>query len=58
MKEGGRDMNDQDRVLMRHGARELVPTEADLVNGGFRTLSLCTAIPSPDGDTSPFESGC
>lgn len=55
-------MNDQDkvqdRVLMRRGARELVPTEADLVNGGFRTLSLCTAIPSPDGDSRPFESGC
>jgi len=55
-------MNDQDkvqdRVLMRRGARELMPSEADLVNGGFRTISLCTAMPSPDGDSRPFEVGC
>jgi hypothetical protein len=51
-------MNNQNRVLIRKGARELTPTEADLVNGGFRTLSLCTAAPSPDGDNNAFESGC
>jgi len=51
-------MNQDNRVLIRRGARELTPTEADLVNGGFRTLSICTASPSPDGDKSPFESGC
>lgn len=50
----------ENRVLIRRGARELAPTEAELVNGGFRTLSLCTADSNGnrDGDTSPFESGC
>jgi hypothetical protein len=50
----------ENRVLIRRGARELTPTEADLVNGGFRTLSLCTADShgNKDGDNSPFESGC
>jgi hypothetical protein len=51
-------MNNQNRVLIRRGARELTPTEADLVNGGFITLSLCTNNPSPDGDQHPFETGC
>jgi hypothetical protein len=51
-------MNNQDRVLIRRGARELTPTEADLVNGGFRTLSLCTSSPSPDGDQHVGELGC
>jgi hypothetical protein len=51
-------MNNQNRVLVRHGARELTPTEADLVNGGFRTLSLCTSSPSPDGDQHVGEVGC
>ncbi len=32
-------MNNQNRVLIRRGARELTPTETDLINGGFRTLS-------------------
>ena len=31
-------MNDQNRVLIRKGARELNPTEAEIVNGGFITL--------------------
>jgi hypothetical protein len=51
-------MNDQNRVLIRRGARELTPTEADLINGGFATFSLCTNAPSPDGDTRPGEFGC
>jgi hypothetical protein len=51
-------MNNQDRVLIRQGARELTPNEADLVNGGFRTLSLCTSSPSPDGDQHVGEVGC
>ena len=42
-------MNDDKRVLIRRGARELTPTETDLINGGFRTLSLCSSSPSPDG---------
>jgi len=51
-------MDNQTRVLIRRGARELTPTEADLINGGFITLSLCTNSPSPDGDHRPFEAGC
>jgi hypothetical protein len=48
-------MNDQDRVLIRKGARELTPTEADLINGGLRTLTLCTiggVTAQRDGDVS------
>jgi hypothetical protein len=51
-------MDNPNRVLIRQGARELTPTEADLVNGGFRTLSVCTANPSPDGDQHVGELGC
>ena len=51
-------MNDQNRVLIRKGARELNPTEAEIVNGGFITLSICTAAPSPDGDRHVGEVGC
>lgn len=53
-------MNDQNRVLVRQGARELTPTETDLVNGGLRTLTLCTAGPChrQDGDASIGECGC
>jgi hypothetical protein len=51
-------VNNQNRVLIRRGARELTPTEAELVNGGFRTLSLCTSSPSPDGDQHVGEVGC
>jgi len=48
-------MNDQNRVLIRKGARELTPTEADLINGGLRTLTLCTisgVTAQRDGDVS------
>jgi hypothetical protein len=51
-------MNDQNRVLIRRGARELTPTETEIVNGGFVTFSLCTAFPSPDGDQHVGEFGC
>jgi len=36
-------MNDQNRVLIRHGARELTEQEVDAVNGAFRnhTLTPC-----------------
>lgn len=49
------NMKEQDRVLIRRGARELTPTEADLINGGLRTLTLCTAgavSATADGDAS------
>src|SRR5438270_569433 len=48
-------MKEQDRVLIRRGARELTPTEADLINGGLRTLTVCTiggATAQRDGDVS------
>ncbi len=51
-------MNDDKRVLIRRGARELIPTESELVNGGFITLSICTAAPHPDGDQHVGEVGC
>jgi hypothetical protein len=51
-------MNNQDRVLIRRCARELTPTESQMVNGGFITLSICTAAPSPDGDQHIGEAGC
>lgn len=51
-------MNDPNRVLIRRGARQLTPAEAELAAGGFITFSICTAMPSPDGDQRPFEEGC
>jgi len=39
-------MNNDKRVLARQGAKELTLSEADHVNGGFSTLSVCT-IPRP-----------
>ena len=51
-------MNDPNRVLIRQGARQLTPAEIELATGGFITLSICTAMPSPDGDRHPFETGC
>lgn len=51
-------MNNQNRVLIRRGARELTPTESEIVNGGFITFSLCTSSPSPDGDQHVGEAGC
>jgi hypothetical protein len=47
-------MNEQDRVLIRRGARELTPTEADLINGGLRTTTLCSIGQNGqrDGDVS------
>jgi len=51
-------MNNQNRVLIRRGARELTPTESALVNGGLITFSICTNSPSPDGDHHVGEVGC
>jgi hypothetical protein len=47
-------MNDENRVLVRKGARNLTPEEAEKVTGGFRTLTVCSIGPSGqrDGDTS------
>ncbi|HEX7287068.1 MAG TPA: hypothetical protein VF532_12850 [Candidatus Angelobacter sp.] len=35
-------MNHDDGVLNRVGARELTQAEANKVQGGFRTLTVCT----------------
>ena len=52
-------MNDQNRVLIRRGARALTEEESALVNGALLiTLSLCTNQPSPDGDHRVGEVGC
>ncbi|HKV95533.1 MAG TPA: hypothetical protein VJW20_23510 [Candidatus Angelobacter sp.] len=51
-------MNDSNRVLIRRGARELTPTETEIINGGFITFSICTNNPSPDGDHHVGEAGC
>lgn len=47
-------MNDQNRVLIRKGARELTPEETERVSGGFRTLTACTigAGAQRDGDVA------
>ena len=51
-------MNDQNRVLLRRGARDLDKQEIALVAGGLRTATKCsvTAAGSIDGDT--FHSEC
>jgi len=53
-------MNDQNRVLLRRGARALSEEEVQHVGGGIRTATLCTASTatqvSADGDT--FHSEC
>jgi hypothetical protein len=47
-------MNEQDRVLIRRGARDLTPEEVNLISGGLRTLTACTigAAAQKDGDAS------
>lgn len=35
-------MNQENRVLSRQGARELTQEEANNVQGGLRTLTVCT----------------
>jgi len=50
-------MNDQNRVLLRQGARDLTLEEVQVVNGGLHTATKCsiTATGSFDGD--PGECG-
>ncbi|HZU33900.1 MAG TPA: hypothetical protein VFB79_22495 [Candidatus Angelobacter sp.] len=48
-------MKDQNRVLVRNGARILTAEEIDRVTGGVHTLTACTFDPqlrSKDGDAS------
>ncbi len=43
-------MNDESRVLVRQGARELDRQETEQVSGGLRTLTACTWDPDFGGD--------
>jgi hypothetical protein len=43
-------MNDQTRVLIRKGARELSSEEVEQVGGGFNTLSITWGPNGRDGD--------
>jgi hypothetical protein len=47
-------MNDENRVLVRWGARELNRDETERVSGGLGTLTACTWDPDfgKDGDAS------
>lgn len=50
MKKKEQSMNDQTRVLIRQGSRELSPEEVDQVGGGFNTLSITFGPNGRDGD--------
>lgn len=43
-------MNEQNRVLIRSGARELRPEEVERVGGGFHTLVITFGPNGRDGD--------
>lgn len=54
-------MNDQNRVLIRRGARSLNEEEIERVSGGLNTETVCTIPTSTcgnkDGDASIGECG-
>ena len=54
-------MNDQNRVLVRTGARSLSVEEMERVGGGLNTETFCTvpiaSCPNRDGDASIGECG-
>ncbi len=51
-------MNDQNRVLLRQGARDLTPEEVERVSGGLRTLTACTIASSAVKDGDVFLGEC
>ena len=51
----GKNMNEQDRVLIRKGARELNAQEVEKVGGGFNTLAITFGPHGRDGDGLPGE---
>lgn len=55
LRQGELNMNDQNRVLIRKGARELDREETKRVSGGLGTLTACTWDPDfgRDGDGPP-----
>jgi hypothetical protein len=52
------NMNDQDRVLARKGARDLNEHEVVQVSGGLRTLTVCTFAAAGPADGDTFHSEC
>jgi hypothetical protein len=51
ISEKEKNMNQDNRVLGRMGARELTEEEAGFVTGGIRTATVCTAFGgTKDGD--------
>jgi len=50
-------MNDQNRVLLRKGARELNEQEAAQVGGGLRTLTVCSCCINGKADGDINECG-
>ena len=50
-------MNDQNRVLIRRGARELNEQEVQQVNGGLRTLTVCSCCVGGHADGDIGECG-
>lgn len=54
-------MNDQNRVLMRAGARSLSVEEMERIGGGLNTDTVCTVptavCPNKDGDARIGECG-
>ena len=51
-------MNDQNRVLVRRGARDLSEHEVAQVSGGLRTLTACTLAAAGTLDVDTFHSEC
>ena len=51
-------MNDQNRVLLRRGARDLNEHEVTMVSGGLRTLTACTLAAAGTLDGDLFHSEC
>jgi hypothetical protein len=58
MAKGEKSMNNQNRVLVRRGARDMTEQEVEKVCGGLRTATKCSVTPAGaiDGDT--FHSEC
>ncbi|HKD79196.1 MAG TPA: hypothetical protein VKH81_05845 [Candidatus Angelobacter sp.] len=51
-------MNEQNRVLIRQGARDLTAEEVERVSGGLRTLTACTIISTGVRDGDHFLGEC
>jgi hypothetical protein len=50
-------MNDENRVLLRKGARQLNEQEVEQVNGGLHTATLCSCCINGHIDGDPGECG-